>query len=100
MNPAGRDAILEYNIANGLVKSAQPTTAAPLSPVLVIDACPDDAPTIVAISAMTPEQRAAFDPLTVDGLPVTRGGLVWSDESQKCIWNADAVTIEYKGKSQ
>ena len=45
---------------------------------------------------MTPEQRAAFDPLTVDGLPVTRGGLVWNDEAQKCVWNADAVTIEYK----
>ena len=26
----------------------------------------------------------------------TRGGLVWNDEAQKCVWNADAVTIEYK----
>ena len=56
----------------------------------------ENKPALTALSAMTPEQRAAFEPLTVDGLPVTRGGLVWNDEAQMCVWNADAVTIEYK----
>ena len=61
MNPSGRDAIREYNIANGLVKSTRPTTTAQLPPVLATDARPDDAPALTALTAMTPEQRAAFE---------------------------------------